>query len=48
MKIIVVGNAASLLNQKNGELIDSYDVVVSTQLALKFLNDALTLLKGEE
>jgi len=27
---------------------DSYDVVVSTQLALKFLNDALTLLKGEE
>jgi hypothetical protein len=27
---------------------DSYDVVISTQLALKFLNDALTLLKGEE
>jgi hypothetical protein len=27
---------------------DSYDVVVSTQLALKFLNDALTLLKGEK
>jgi len=28
MKIIVVGNAASLLNKKNGELIDSFDVVI--------------------
>jgi hypothetical protein len=28
MKIIVVGNAASLLKQKNGKLIDSFDVVI--------------------
>jgi hypothetical protein len=28
MKIIVVGNAASLLKEKNGEFIDSFDVVI--------------------
>lgn len=28
MKVIVVGNAASLLKQKNGDLIDSFDVVI--------------------
>ena len=28
MKIIVVGNAASLLKEKNGNLIDSFDIVI--------------------